>query len=271
MEEQKRDDKAEQEARAEESKQEAEKLLKAQHEPLTPSLFLGILNGYLLFVYVIATFGAIAFYSGHLRTLKIVFFACIPMLVIPAIVTAWYVRSMLKKKPAETGASSKGRLLDRLVRSYTVMFAPLGNSPIFWLINLALDIYMIAYAIHKFPSHPRSSLAIVACYTIFFCIFVSLIFISKLIDILHDVNDMMRKIINVLLYTYGIAEGSRKFIEGTEPSHIKAHETALDAIKATHKTMELMANTTDPNLSSKADHPSPEVEDCGGDEWINDG
>lgn len=188
------------------------------------------------------------------------------MLVIPAIVTAWYVRSMLKKKPAEYGAPGKERLLGRLMQSSRGMFLErLGKSLMPQLLILAVDIYMIARGIYTFPSHPRFSLAIIAFNTIFFCVLVPLIFISRLIGILEMSTIQIDRIIDILLYTFSVAESSRKYLDQTAPSHDKAHETMAAALKATHNTIESMISPLH-DESSKVNRPPPEVENCEGDE-----
>jgi hypothetical protein len=269
MAEQERDDKAEQQARAEQSKQEAEQLLKTQLiEPFSPGLFLGLLNGYLFFVTAFAAFGVLAFYSGHIIILKVVFFACIPMLVIAPIATARYFRSILKKEPTKNGTPGKARLVERIRRSSTGIFlVRLGNNFIFWLPHFALDIYMIAYAIRTFPSHPRFSLALVAFYTLMFCSLFTLVFINKLVNILYDLNDTTQRIISILIYTFGVAEDSRKYLVETMPSHNKVHEAVISALKANHAAIGSISNT----IYHQPDHPSTKVDNCEGDEWINDG
>lgn len=72
-----RDDEPEQKPRDEEYIQEAEQLLKLHRSDivLPPSLFLAILNFYVLFVAALGAFGVLAYYSNHITTLEIVFVA----------------------------------------------------------------------------------------------------------------------------------------------------------------------------------------------------
>ena len=278
MVEQKHDNATEEKARAQENKQKAEHLVKLQrHGILGPSLFTGLLNVYLLFLAAILGFGTIAFYSGHLITLNIVFFICIPLLLIVPIGAIWYLRILFPRKPPENGAPGKKSLLDRIVQSsigrrLTHFLARIGNGRMFRVFNFALCIYMIADAIRLFPRHPRLSLAVVALYTAFLSAFVTLLVVStlqrKLAKIMDGHLDLTKMVFDIVAYTYDVAERSRKFINDTEPSHQEAHATIVAALNAIHDTV--MANTMH-KPTSQIDAPSPEVANREDDEEIDNG
>jgi hypothetical protein len=271
MVEQKHDNEAEQKARAEESRQEAEQLVKLQrHGVLDPSLFTGLLSVYLLFLYTILAFGVIAFYSGHLITLKIVFFTFIPLILIVPIGVFWYLRTLFPRKPSENVAPGKKSLPDRIMQS----FVGIGNSRVFRLLNFALCIYTIADAIRAFPQHPRFSLAVVALDTAFFSALMTLLVVStfqrKLSGAMDGHLDITKMLFDIVAYTYDVAERSRKFIADTEASHQEAHESIVGALKAIDHTTRVMANTTD-KPTPQIDAPSPEVANREGDEEIDNG
>jgi hypothetical protein len=157
MVEQKHDNAAEEEARNEENRQETERLLKRyRHEILAPSNMLGFLTVYLLFIAAVAGFGEIAFYSGHLITLRIVFFVCIPLLLIVPLGVTWYLRVLLPRNPKEKGTIAKQGLLDKIKQSSLIKsVVRLGNDRSFRLFNLALYTAGIFFAIRSFPVHPQ--------------------------------------------------------------------------------------------------------------------
>jgi len=263
------DNAAEQQARAEENKQEAEQLIKRyRQEILAPSNMLGILTAYLLFITALLAFGAIAFYSGHLITLKIVFLICIPLLLIPLGGVIWYLRTLFPKKSKGKVTPGKQSPLERFMQSSAGMFvARLARSPSFKLFNCALCIYGIVEAIRLFPLHPRFSLAVIVYDTILFLTLVNSMITQQIADHMESQADLMLKIFEFAAYTYGIAESSRKFIENTEPSHQETHQTTTAALKALDNTVHVIAGRTPPH---QLEPPSQEVTDGKDDKVAND-
>jgi hypothetical protein len=281
--EQKHDNSAEQKARAEENKQKAEELVKLQRRGiLDPSLFVGLLNVYLLFLTAFAGFGVIAFYSGHLITLKIVFFTCIPLLLIGPIGATWYLRILFPKNPPEDVAAGKKSTLYRIMQSsiskhLANFLLRIGNSRIFKVFTFAQCIYLIAYAIYTFPQHPRYSLAVVAFYTASVSALLALLMASssqrKVSGIIDRHLDLTKMLFDILGYTYDLAESSRVFMQAhndAESSHQEAHESVVNALKAIDATTHAM-NDTIRLLSTQIDTLSPKSANRKDDEEPNNG
>lgn len=268
MPEQERDEAAELKARAEGSKQEAETLLKRyRHELLVPSNMLGILTVYLLFIATVVGFGTIAFYSGHLITLKIIFFICIPLLLVVPIGTAWYLRILLPRKPTERGARSKQKLLDRITQSFiSKSLVQLGNNRNFRLYTLASYTAMIVVAIRSFPAHPRFSVTLVVFYlALSFASVISWVSETIQREIYAEIYERILKVLEIIegvrntgISALRIAERSLDFIEGTEKSHDEAHRTLVEAVKAIDHTTRVLANRAD-DPPPKVDAPSQEA------------
>jgi hypothetical protein len=249
MTEKERDNAAEQQARAEENKQETEQLLKRKRWDIpSANLMLGILSAYLLFVTAVAAVSVIAFYTQHGITLKILFVVCILLLSIVPIGLIWYLLAFLpRKKPTEKVVSGKQKLLRRFMQSRMVMLvARVGNNRIFKLFNFGLCIYNIANQIRTFPLHPRFSLAIIVFNLAGILLLVGFIFMDRILDLISENVNLIVKTFDIVSYTYGVAEGSRKYIEGTEPSHNGEHKAIANALRAIHNTTQVLADTMHP-------------------------
>ena len=240
MDEPKHDNAAEQKARVEETKQEAEQLVELQRRKIfSPHVLPVIANAYFLFVGTLVAFGVLAFYSGHLTILKIVFVICIPLLLVVPIGAIWYLLAMFPKKPSTDVAPGKQSALDKMLQSPAgKTVARVLNSRIFKVFNFSLSIYMVTDAILMFPRHPRASLAIVASYTVSLSVLLTLSVVEKVenrhIGTMYGQLELTKKLSDMIALTYLVAESSRKYIEATEKSHREAHETTTVALKATN-------------------------------------
>ena len=180
------------------------------------------------------------------------------VLILPFIVI-WYLRVSFRRQPAEKIVSDKQSLTERVMQSSVSRYiVRIGNSPIARLLNFAFSIYMIAYAIIKFPSQPRFSLAYIVGYTALFVILVTF-------EIARSIEKMLRKEINeiwefnksagkaiVSLGDVTIASTQRhnELVE----AHKETTERILDAIVAVQRTVQVMPNITEADQM----HTSPE-------------
>jgi len=158
-----RDGEAEQKARQDKYKEEAEQLfeLHRQNKLLSPSVFLGILNAYLLFVTAVAAFGVVAFYSNHIATLESVFVTCIILLLAAPISAVWYLFGF-RTNPIESEVPKYKSLLDKLTQSSVGTFlARLGQNRFARIVLYSLLVLNIEEAIRKWPSNPRFSLGVI--------------------------------------------------------------------------------------------------------------
>ena len=148
----------------------------------------------------------------------------------------------------------------------------MANYRIFKLFNVALGIYNISNQIRTFPLHPRFSLAIIVFSLCAVLVIVGFTLMERLVDLMAKNLDLIVKIFDIVSYTYGVAEGSRKYIESTEPSHNEAHKAIATALRAIHNTTEVLANTThtQPQLPQPKS-PEPEVADSRDDDELENG
>jgi hypothetical protein len=294
MEEPNRNDTAEQKPRNEEYKQEAEKLLKLhrQDKLLAPSMFLKILEVYLLFVAVVGGIGVLAFYSHHEAILTFVLIAEGALVLAAPIAVIRYLLVNFRKKPTiEKTMSDKRNLLVRIAESsFGMSLLRLFNNRIFRILNLLFNcgaaVYMITDAIMRFPLQPRLSLAIIVVYIVLPLALFTIEIVRSLentlrerLDVVWKFNEINNRAINSIngailgvlemlkdvnttaTTAVSIAGNSIKFIDDTEPSHMEMHNSTNAALKALHHTLEIMANTfmTKPdqvgNLPEEEDEP----------------
>ena len=171
-----RDDAAEQKARDVEYKEKTEQLLElhGQEKVLTrdPTVLLGALGVYLVFVTTLAAVGALAASTNHKTTSEVFLVAsALLVLIVPLGVIWYFLRVRTPEKPANKDEGRKS-LAYRIVQSSIGRF--LANNPVVRLVNSSLCIYWIVDSILNFPLKPRWSLAFIALNTALFSAFITL-------------------------------------------------------------------------------------------------
>jgi predicted membrane channel-forming protein YqfA (hemolysin III family) len=211
---------SEQEASSEKYEQEAEQLLELhrRHQVLSPSLFLGMLSAYMLFITAVAAVGAIAFSSGHITTLEIVFFTSVALLLFVPVSVIWYLRVTFRKTSTKKTEGNQDLGL-RLAQSFLgTIFVRLANNRIFKLLGFVLPICMITFAIMVvFPRKPRFSLGIIVFYT---TIFVFLM----ISEVWRQVASAAQTDVKEIWEFNKMALASMQAIGGTIPVITKQHE-----------------------------------------------
>jgi len=174
-----RDDAAEQKARDVEYKEKTEQLLEfhGQEKVLTrdPTMLLGALGAYLIFVGTLVAVGGLAASNNHKTTSEIFLLASALLILIVPVGVIWYfLRVRTPEKPTNKDEGRKS-LADRIAQSPIGRFLTrFTNNPVVRVFNLLLCIYWIIDSILKFPLKPRSSLAFIALNTALFSALVTL-------------------------------------------------------------------------------------------------
>jgi hypothetical protein len=233
---------AKQKARDEEYQEEAEQLLKLERKIVAPNLFLGIMSVYLLFLTVLAAFGVLAYYSGHITTLQIVFLISIPLLLVAPISAIWYSWAIFRKKPTEKAASTKQNLLIRMTRSpIGTVLTRIVDNPIVTFFQYSLSIFMVILAIIRlYPLAPRLALAAIMINT-------ALSLWNVYIDVNRLITKARREALegtrSILTLAKNLAEGQHKIVE----AHIKNNDANVAAIVELNRFVRVVANIEEPD------------------------
>jgi hypothetical protein len=268
-----RDEVSEQEARSIEYKEEAEQLLKRhQHNKIlsfNTKRVRGILAVYLLFVYTLTCVGTLASSRHHDTSSEILYVVSVLLiLVIPIGGFGYFLRIRFRKKPTTEGAeATKQSLVVRITQSSIGGFlARLGNRPAVRLLAFALPVSMIADAVIRFPSHPRSSLVSLAFSTAYFSFLVAheivRSFDKALQTQISEIWGFNRSVKNILVNMGEMIqaisdrqdlrhEGLTKRHDALMEAHIRNSEATLAAIQATNHAMLVIANIEEPDPPSK--------------------
>jgi hypothetical protein len=218
---------------------------------------------YLLFLTVLAAFGVLAYYAGHITTLQIVFLISIPLLLVAPVSAIWYSWAIFRKNVTEKAAPSERSLLIRIVRSPVGrVLTRIVNNPIVKLLEYSLSIFMVGFTIIRiFPLHPRAALAIIVAY-------ITVTFASVIIDVdnsitrsrresletINSILGILKDMTSTLSRTGDLAEMVSKFVT----SHMETHENITIALKAIQHTTEVLAN---PIQTRQLDAPPEENEE----------
>ena len=250
------DNKAEQKPRNEEYSEEAEQLLKLHRfdKVLTPQLFLGIVNVYLLFITALGACGVLAYYGGHMIILQGVFIASGLLLLVAAISALWYLQAIFRKTPAEQVALGRQSLLSRIMQSAPGKFLSfIANDRILRFLQYSLCIYLIGFAIIRlFPQHPRTSLATIAFGMALFLVLMVFGVVCQLVEEINGLWEFNKTVRNVVL-SLGNAIYA---VERRQKEHMAEHERILAAKKVINRSLPEMGNTTEPD--KVVDTPSRE-------------
>lgn len=252
-----RNDAAKQEARNVEYEEKTEQLLEfhGQEKVLTrdPTMLLGALGAYLLFVGTVAAVGALASSSNHKTTSEIFLFAsALLVLIVPLGVIWYFLRVRIKKKPSKKTEGVQG-LLGRIMQNpIALSLARFANKPVVRFFNISFLIFQLGYWVLQFPLiNPRFSLAIISAYTILISMGISLESVRwydkalqiQLVEI-WEFNKLVQGVMGPL--RDGIVTLSKQHQEFAE-AQVETNDKTLAAIVELNRFVRAVANIEDPD------------------------